>query len=383
MRSASFALIPCFLLLVGPLAAHQPSMRHVIVYHEEGRFAGHPANNGMWAWGNEILVGFRLWHFKDTSKAPVIAHARDPQKGSVWRFARSMDGGETWRVEVPSFLDADERERQATESPGGLDFTHPDVAMQFRGSSFYYSNDRGRTWHGPYQLPDFGQPRLMARTDYIVEGKHELTVFLTAAKADNREGRIICIRTTDGGKTWNLLAFVGPEPAGFSIMPSSVRLSPNRILTTIRRKEGERHWIDAWVTDDNGTSWRWLNRPAPSTGGSVGNSPSLMMLGDGRLLLVYGYRSPPCGIRARLSVDNGLTWGEEIILRSDGGNWDLGYPQTIRRPDGKIVVAYYFNFLYDWDEHGPPPDGVAPGREPYIAATIWDPGEGSGLGFQP
>src|SRR2546426_12162042 len=37
---------------------------------------------------------------------------------------------------------------------------------------------------------------------------------------------------------------------GFSIMPSSVRLSPTRILTTIRRKEGPEHFIDSWVTED-------------------------------------------------------------------------------------------------------------------------------------
>ena len=31
---------------------------HVIVYRETGKFAGWPANYGMWAWGDEIVVGF-------------------------------------------------------------------------------------------------------------------------------------------------------------------------------------------------------------------------------------------------------------------------------------------------------------------------------------
>jgi hypothetical protein len=145
-------------------------------------------------------------------------------------------------------------------------------------------------------------------------------------------------------------------------MPSSVRLSKTRILTTLRRKEGPDHWIDAWVTDDNGASWRFLNRPVPSTGGSVGNPPSLLMLRDGRLALIYGYRSAPYGIRARLSDDKGLSWGDEIILRNDGGCWDLGYPRSVQRTDGKIATAYYFN--------------DRPDRERYIAATVWDPGPG-------
>ena len=54
----------CFALVVTvsvPLATSgEPpgAVRHVVVYREEGRFAGWPANHGIWAWGDEILVGF-------------------------------------------------------------------------------------------------------------------------------------------------------------------------------------------------------------------------------------------------------------------------------------------------------------------------------------
>jgi hypothetical protein len=227
-------------------------------------------------------------------------------------------------------------------------------------SRFYYSTDRCRTWKGPYNLPLFGQPRIMARTDYLVDSKNELSVFLTAAKRNGKEGRVFLARTADGAKTWSFVSWIGPEPQGFSIMPSSVRLSKTRILSTLRRKEGDQHWIDAWVTDDNGATWQFLNRPVPSTGGSVGNPPSLLKLKDGRLALISGYRSAPYGMRARLSGDNGLSWGEEIVLRNDGGCWDLGYPRSVQRPDGKIVTVYYYN------DH--------PDRERYVASTIWDPG---------
>jgi hypothetical protein len=39
-------------------AGASPSIEHVRVYDEPGRFAGWPANHGIWSWGNEILVGF-------------------------------------------------------------------------------------------------------------------------------------------------------------------------------------------------------------------------------------------------------------------------------------------------------------------------------------
>jgi hypothetical protein len=361
------AFLFCALAATGLGGNPGEPIRNVEVYREEGRFGGWPANNGIWAWGDEILVGFVQGYHKVQP-----GHALDGERPRGVRFARSLDGGVTWTVEVPSFLKGDALrgegdEPPAVDSPGGFDFTHPESAVRLRWSSFYYSSDRGRTWQGPYKLPDFGQPRIMARTDYLVEGKHELTVFLTAAKVDNREGRVFCARTTDGGRTWTLVSQIGPEPNGFSIMPSSVRLSPTRILTTIRRKEGPQHWIDAWATEDDGASWSWLSRPVTSTGASVGNPPSLIALQDGRLALVYGYRSAPYGMRARLSNDRGATWGEEIVLRSDAGGWDLGYPASVQRPDGNIVSVYYYN---------EDPDG-----ECFIAATIWDPGRDGTVGF--
>ena len=47
------------------------------------------------------------------------------------------------------------------------------------------------------------------------------------------------------------------------------------------------------------------------------------------------------------------------MLRSDGGNDDLGYPRSVQRPDGKVVTIYYYN--------------VDKAKERFIAATIWQP----------
>jgi hypothetical protein len=77
------------------------------------------------------------------------------------------------------------------------------------------------------------------------------------------------------------------------------------------------------------------------------------------LCLTYGYRAEPFSIRARLSSDNGKTWGEIVTVRGAGAAWDLGYPRSVERRDGKIATMYYFN------------DG--PHNERFIAATVWDP----------
>ena len=102
-------------------------------------------------------------------------------------------------------------------------FTHPDFALTARttdindGSSrFFHSYDRGQTWKGPFLLPNFGTPGTAARTDYIVNGPSDCMLFLTAAKSNGKEGRPLCVRTRDGGKTWQLAGWIGPVFAGAS-----------------------------------------------------------------------------------------------------------------------------------------------------------------------
>jgi len=66
-------------------------------------------------------------------------------------------------------------------------------------------------------------------------------------------------------------------------------------------------------------------------------------MADGRIVCVYGYRLAPYGIRARVSEDGGTSWGSELILRDDGGSWDLGYPRVIEVKPGLLLTTYYMN----------------------------------------
>ncbi len=362
---------------LGPvIAQNSPAVEHVVVYHEPGMFGGWPANHGIWIWGNEILVGFSKGYYKDLGDR----HHIDREKPEYHLLARSLDGGKTWSIEDPQargylrYIDGgflhgvprtDVPLAELTDPPGGIDFTHPDFALTARtnsvgaGSShFSYSYDRGRTWEGPLRLPNFDAPGTAARTDYIVNGPRDCMLFITASKEDGREGRPICVRTEDGGKTWKLVSRIGPEPEGFSIMPASVRISEDEILVVVRRRDGPRRWQAAYLSSDNGASWEQLNDPVPDAG--IGNPPALVKLRDGRICLIYGYRAEPYSIRAKLSDDNGRTWSDDIVLRDDGADRDIGYPRVVQRPDGKVITVYYFN-------------DPKTGPERYIGATIWDP----------
>jgi hypothetical protein len=266
---AGSAALTATLLLASACLAAPPETRHVVVYHEPGRFAGWPANNGVWSWGDEILVGFTLGHYK----ADDEGHSLDKDREAQPALARSLDGGLTWRLEEPESL----------------------------------------------------------RTGTLVP--------LTAA-----------IR---------FVAWMTGEPLTTrSVMPTTVRIAPDRLVSVLRRREGDRCWIDAYASDDDGGNWSFRGKVA-DVAGNNGNPPSLARLADGRLCVAYGTRQDPCGIAATVSRDDGRTWTAPVMLREDGRTWDLGYARTVVRTDGRLVTVSYFT--------------TAERPEQHLVATIWEP----------
>lgn len=353
-------------------------IEHAIVFSEKERFAGWPANNGIWGWGNEILVGFVEADYKESKGL----HTYDPTTAKH-KYARSKDGGESWTIEdayehgqTAWAHDNNVSEEQA-KSPtvlneGISDFTNPDFLITFQRHNnhngpthFYYSNDRGIDWEGAYMFPNLETDGIASRTDYIIDGEKEMGVFLTVAKSDEKEGRVAFARTKDGGVNWEIVSWIGDEPEGFYIMPSSLRLSSSKLLTVIRTRTAEGlDLLTSYMSSDDGVTWEKLKDPVADTG--KGGSPAaLLKMRDGRLALSYIYRSNyGSRVNIRFSSDEGLTWSDEIVLRhGDGANRDCGYPRMVEREDGKLVLVYYWNNVNK--------EGAHPYR--YIASTIFDP----------
>jgi hypothetical protein len=356
--------------LASALAAAPVPAKHVIVYHEPGRFGGWPANNGVWNWGDEILVGFiRAW-----LQEKADSHSVDRSRPGAVVFARSRDGGETWRMEEPAAPLHVATAENPAPSPGEIDFSHPDFALRVRNNGFHTSFDRGRTWRGPFALPDFGVGELTARTDYLVQSRDECLLFLSARDAqvqvagEELQDRAFCARTRDGGRTFEFVGWMSDEPLTVrSVMPSSVRAADGSLVTTLRRRfdlptgyRNDMNWIDAYGSTDEGRNWNFLARLG-YTDSTLhnGNPSSLVRLPDDRLAAAWGVRSPPFGIHARVSTDNGRTWGPELVLRDDARKYDIGYCRSIVRADGRIVTLYYYTTVQRPENH--------------IAATIWSP----------
>lgn len=354
-------------------------IQHVKVFSEEGRFAGWPANNGMWNWGNEILVGFVEAEHYETEGF----HSYNKETARN-KYARSFDGGLTWKIEdaydlgqtgwaFDNNLGEDEKEQPINLDHSINDFTNPDFLLTFMRdnyhngpSIFYYSNNRGNEWKGPYKFPNLDTPGVATRSDYIVEGPKKLSAFMNVAKKNGREGRVIHSRTFDGGLNWEIISWLGEEPENFEIMPSTVKLSSEELLSVVRARDSNprRDYIKAYRSLNNGKSWTQIEDPVVDTGHN-GSPPALVKMKDGRLALAYAFRSQ-YGSRMclRISSDNGDTWGHEIPVRSgDGANADIGYPQMVERADGKLVIVYYWNHAAK--------NKNSPYR--YIAASIVNP----------
>lgn len=335
--------------------------KNIVIYKEPGRYGGWPANKGLWQWGDELVVGFTSTWYKETT----TDHRIDRTKPSYEIQARSLDGGKTWKTEenVPFADPKNEAKPTALTEP--LDFTAPDFALMFRfgglhagPSWFYTSTDRCRTWKGPYAFAVDGVDGICTRTDLVVLGSHDCLMFGSCGKKnDGKEGRVFCARTTDGGVTWKLVSYIGeePEPGGFAIMPSTVRIPDGALLTAIRMGRPNAD-IQLWRSDDLGQHWQHVSSV---TGNIGGNPPAAVLLPDGRLCVTYGHRHKPTGIRARISADEGRTWLPEVVIRDDGFDGDLGYPRSIVRPDGKVLTVYYYN--------GPR------GEDRAIEVTLWTP----------
>ena len=345
------SLLRILVLLTAILISHAAAleMNHGIVFHKEGRFAGWPANGGIWNWGDEILI----MHSELTYHYYPNQHSYDRSKPAHTVLSRSLDAGNTWEtIRTEAFTKKDPK---VLEEP--MAFSNPDFGLRSRDNLFWYTDDRGHHWKGPFLFPDFGiENPLTSRTDYLIDDENTLLVFLSAKAPSVQAGlqdRAFSARTNDGGLSWEFQGWMTAYPYGVrSVMPSTVRLQDHELLSVVRRRidahDNEElgrldvNWVEAEYSEDNGRNWTKQSMVAfTDISHHNGNPGALAKLSDGTLVVVYGFRGHPFGIRAKTSTDGGKTWGHEIILRDDGLVYDLGYPKAVTLPDGRVFVCYY------------------------------------------
>jgi hypothetical protein len=195
---------------------------------------------------------------------------------------------------------------------------------------------------------------LSPRTDYLVQGGRRCLVFISAGDTRGSQKQIGCVQTTDGGLTFEFVAWVTPETTeSRGIMSQTVQLSGHEFILAFRKiyTDSRDDTIESYRSTDGCNTWAHLSTIKVME--TQSNPPALLRLNDGRICCAYGDRHVG-EIRARYSHDHGRTWGPEQIIRDDfqamqsdpdsqeGLNADIGYVRLALRSDGKLVAIYYW-----------------------------------------
>lgn len=142
----------------------------------------------------------------------------------------------------------------------------------------------------------------------------------------------------DGGNTWQYRSLIAQDDEALFHEPS-LHYTPNgKLIAFLRTSKLDDHLVTV-ESYDNGHTWQpWQKRDV------IGHPYHPLRLPDNQVLLTYGYRHEPYGIRARIlspECDN-IDSSEEIIIRDDGLCGDIGYTWATNLNDNKVAVVYYF-----------------------------------------
>lgn len=317
----------------------------------------------------ELLVAFRRAPERRRLGEKTYSHT-DPNSQLV--LVRSRDAGKTWS-KGPELIYAHPfggsqdpcmvqlRDGTIVCTSYGWALLNPDYAAQlaeslkhgnfaFLGGWVLRSRNAGRSWQGPFLPPHvgadatpdiFGQPVSAYNRGAMCEGRDGRLYWVVAANSSTkpRHTETHLLISADQGETWNYSCPVATDPKVTFNETSLYETPKGDLVAFLRTADFNDHTVVARSTDHGKSFQPWQDA------GFQGHPHYALRLPDKRVLLVYGYRHKPFGIRARVldAECTNFATAEEIVLRDDGGNGDLGYPWAAMLSNNRVLVVYYFN----------------------------------------
>ena len=298
----------------------------------------------------------------------VVHRTGDFHNGARGRqeITLSHDGGESWstsRVVADHASDCRNVALGVT-SYGALVLAYvtvdyedgrPDAWRGFGDLFVIRSEDGGETWSEPRSFT--GVLEVLMGETYgaspygkimeLADGTLLMNVY-THGINEYIDHQTHVIRSSDGGLTWS-----GPStiPVDHGDETALLVLASGKVLAAVRRSISDvsQH---VCVTSSLDGGYTWSDSTAVT--GSMELPADLVQLADGRVLMTFGYRNPPFGVRALVSSDEGASWDHDntVVLVNDSLRIDCGYPSSAQLDDGSIITAYYA-----YESAGPFQDG--------------------------
>ena len=366
------AVIALAAALPGGAAELVPGVRKVsdtVIYQENRFYSTFPSV--VKRPDGELLVAFRRAPSRVALREKTESHI-DPNSYLV--LVRSRDGGTTWTKEPeliyahafggsqdPCLLQLRDGTLLCSSygwavlKPEAVPLLGPRVNQNrpgtvFLGGYLVRSTDGARSWQGPIYPPHippeinhdpYGRPLPAYNRGAMYEGANGRIFWVVAAMDSDppRKTSNHLLVSDDRGTTWRYSAPVAVD-AKVVFNEASAYVTPKGdVVAFLRTANFEDQACIARSTDGGKTFQPWQGM------GFKGHPLQATRLPDQRVLLVYGYRHKPYGIRARIlnAECTDYATAPEIVLREDGGTTDIGYPWSVVVDERRVLVVYYFN----------------------------------------
>ncbi|HUX96394.1 MAG TPA: sialidase family protein [Bacteroidales bacterium] len=218
----------------------------------------------------------------------------------------------------------------------------------FLGGYLTRSTDGGKKWEPviyPSSVPSeinfnaYGIKLPAYNRGALCESKDGRILWAVASSSAKGRTAVYLMTSKDKGLSWEYSCPIAIDDS-VTFNETSLYETPMGDIVAFLRTAGFEDQACIARSKDGGRSFqKWESM------GFQGHPLNALRLPDKKVLLTYGYRHKPYGIRARIlnAECTDFTTAPEIILRDDGGNTDIGYTWPVMTDKNHILVTYYFN----------------------------------------
>ncbi|MFK7799555.1 MAG: sialidase family protein [Aureispira sp.] len=217
----------------------------------------------------------------------------------------------------------------------------------FLGGHIIRSKDKGKTWSASIYPPKikgiahfnvFGDTIPAYNRGAMYEGRNKKIYWIVVGRDTLNKTSNHLLVSEDKGLNWHYSGVVATDEK-ISFNEASIYETPKGDLVGFLRTAGADDQAYITRSSDGGKTFQWKSM------NFQGNPLNALRLPDKRVLLTYGYRREPFGIRARILNPEctNFNTAPEIILRDDAINPDIGYTWAVQLDRKRVLVVYYFN----------------------------------------